>query len=456
MASRSFRRLVVAAVLLLASLPASASAADLTDPSTQWLPSSDGAEWVYSWSNSVYSPSPRTERYSVTSRRGAAFRVSWQETGVGANDTPAAGLADFKNTDAGLVNTNYQSTQPPAQFPVLCASASQCGNSLAGTHYLLFWGTRSPVLSEPLVRGTRWNATGGADNDVASVNRYLGRAKVVVPAFPQGVDAAVIQSDVTQAGAIGDPFGSGVRTVWWVYGVGPVRIVFRHAGGETSQSALQSTTLRPLAAPSDDNLLPLTTGSTARFRWRNNVHMKSWSTQRFTVSQVVNNSARVDVKQTSGPIRVAGSYVFSTRLSGITNLSSAVHAATRVKFPPLGPRSGSHGRRHFFTPYDLMIYGFNPLFPSYTAKGQSWRSSRDTRDWQIFGVTGVSKSLGRRTVRTPAGRFKRALVIRSTLRQQGFAFGSGERTSWFAPGRGLVKLVFRHADGSVSTVERTR
>ena len=30
------------------------------------------------------------------------------------------------------------------------------------------------------------------------------------------------------------------------------------------------------------------------------------------------------------------------------------------------------------------------------------------------------------------------------------------RTMWFAPGKGLVKLVFRHADHSVSTVERLK
>jgi hypothetical protein len=46
-------------------------------------------------------------------------------------------------------------------------------------------------------------------------------------------------------------------------------------------------------------------------------------------------------------------------------------------------------------------------------------------------------------------------VVRSNLRQRGFPFGSGTRTSWFAPGEGLVKLVFRHRDGSVSTVQRT-
>ena len=46
--------------------------------------------------------------------------------------------------------------------------------------------------------------------------------------------------------------------------------------------------------------------------------------------------------------------------------------------------------------------------------------------------------------------------MRSTLTQKGFRYGSGTRTSWFAPGKGLVKLVFRHRDGSVSTVERLK
>ena len=46
-----------------------------------------------------------------------------------------------------------------------------------------------------------------------------------------------------------------------------------------------------------------------------------------------------------------------------------------------------------------------------------------------------------------AGTFE-ALVLRSTLTQPGFPFGSGTRTSYFAPGKGLVKLVFRHGDGT--------
>jgi hypothetical protein len=43
--------------------------------------------------------------------------------------------------------------------------------------------------------------------------------------------------------------------------------------------------------------------------------------------------------------------------------------------------------------------------------------------------------------------------VRSVLSQKGHPFGSGVRTMWFAPGRGLVKLVFKHRDGSTSVVQ---
>jgi hypothetical protein len=42
--------------------------------------------------------------------------------------------------------------------------------------------------------------------------------------------------------------------------------------------------------------------------------------------------------------------------------------------------------------------------------------------------------------------------VRSSLVQPGFPYGSGTRTCWFAPGKGLVKLVFAHGDHSTSTV----
>ena len=444
------------AFLLVLSLAGPAAASSTDDVSDQWLPRSDGASWTYAWTDSQYSPAPRVERYTISGRNATSFRVQWTEPDPAPGDAPASGAMDFNQTDAGLVNVNYQSTAPPPQFPILCAAAGDCGNSLAGAWYLFVWGTRSPVIAEPLLTGTRWNTVGGAFNDVASSNRYIGRSTVTVPAFGRPVDAAVVESKITQTGALGDPYGSGSRTVWWVRGVGPVRIVFRHAGGQISEAVLRSTTLVPKPLPPDTNLLPLNRGDTATLRWRNSRHVKQWSTQQLTVAEAVNNTARVDVKQRSGPITVAGSYVFSTRLDGVRNLAASVKAATRATFPALGPRGQpADERRRFLTPLDLMIYGFGPVVPIGEPVGYTWASSRAGDDWRTFGVTGRSTIVGTREVKVPAGRFS-TVVIRSTLTQAGFRFGSGTRTMYFAPGKGLVKLVFRHRDGSVSTVERVK
>ena len=445
----------LAAVILL---PASAAAAPLDDPVNQWLPSSEGAQWDYEWFNSGYSPRRTRERYTVKAREGASFRLAWTTEGLGNGEgtAPGAGEIDYRRTDLGLVNTNWASTPPPSQFPVLCASATQCPNSLSAAHFMLIWGTRSPVLLEPLVQKARWSSLGGANSDVSSASRYLGRQRVAVRSFPAGVTAAVVESEVTQAGALGDPFGSGVRTVWWVHGVGPVKIRFRHAGGETSEAELVETNLRPLAAPSDLDPLPLNKGDKMRLRWRNSRHMRRASVQELTVGDVVNSTARVDVKHVSGPIRVRGAYTFAKRLSGVTNLNAQTEYATRAKLPPLGPRSQpADRRRRFATPLDLMVFGFNPVVSANPVAGQFWKSRRGSRDHRTFGVTGTTRVLGIRRIRTPVGRL-RTLVVESTLTQSGFRFGSGRRTMYFAPGRGLVKLVFRHRDGSVSTVDRVR
>jgi hypothetical protein len=178
--------------------------------------------------------------------------------------------------------------------------------------------------------------------------------------------------------------------------------------------------------------------------------------QEFQVADAANQSARVDVKHLSGPIRVAGSYGFAVRTDGLTNIWGATRAASLATFPPLGPRFlPPSRRRHFFTPYDLMIYGMNPIFTAYPSAGERWAAKNPSRDFSTFGVTGSTTIVGVRRVTVPAGSFD-ALVVQSTLNQAGFKYGTGTRTSWFAPGKGLVKLVFRHADKSVSTVTLLR
>jgi hypothetical protein len=140
-------------------------------------------------------------------------------------------------------------------------------------------------------------------------------------------------------------------------------------------------------------------------------------------------------------------------VDGVTSVASATKAASLAKLPPLGPSSlPAAKRRHFFTPFDLMTFGFSPLIPAYPAPGNTWSSDANSRDFAVYGVNGSSRVVGVQTVKVPAGTFK-ALVVASKLTQPGFRFGSGTRTMWFAPGKGLVKLEFRHADGSVSVVE---
>jgi hypothetical protein len=151
------------------------------------------------------------------------------------------------------------------------------------------------------------------------------------------------------------------------------------------------------------------------------------------------------VKSVRGPIRAAGQYIFSLRLDGLRSTYGVTSAATLAKFPRLGHR------RHFFNPLDLMTYGFSPVLPAYPVRGTSWKSG-NRYDLQVYGVKGRTWVVGVRSVRVPAGRFK-ALEVKSVLRQRGYPYGSGTRTMWFATGRGLVKLVFRHRDGSVSLVQ---
>jgi hypothetical protein len=438
-----------AAASLVAAAPAAGAG---------WLPHPADATWSYAWSDTAYNPVPTTEKVTVKETKGTSFVLAW--TTVDQQNPPEAptsvGTISFQETPGGLINTDWSSNPPPSGFPILCGSITQCGNSLASTYYNLIWGSRVPVISEPVLKDASWDTTGGAGGDVSASSTYVGTELVTVPAFPTPVLAAKVRSEVTQAGALGDPYGSGVRTVWWVYGVGPVKIVFEHSGGvpaPVTTAVLKSTNQAPQTAPPDANYFPLEQGHTGRYRWTNSKHFAKPVVEDFTVDQVVNASARVTFKSVSGPLKVAGAYGFTSRLDGITSLWGITKASSLAKLPLLGPRALPVAkRRHFFTPYDLMTFGFNPVIPAYPTPGASWQGVSSGRDFQIYGVTGKTSVLGVRTVKVPAGTFK-ALAVKSTLRQAGFPFGSGTRTSWFAPGKGLVKLEFRHGDKSVSLVE---
>ena len=422
-----------------------------------WLPHPDNAQWQYEWSDSQYNPQGTVENVGVEANQGNGFTLAWANPGNAAPSASSTSIAcpsgadvgvmSFQDSNAGLLNLNWNSCPPPPGEPILCPTTS-CANSLSSTLYNVIWGNRAPVLSEPLLRGVTWTATGGAGNDVTSQSEYLGMQVVKVPAFPNGVLAAAVRTQIAQAGALGDPYGSGIRTTWWVRGVGPVRVLFEHAGGSSApvtSAELLSTNLTPAANLPDANDFPLTLGLKGTYRWTNNRYMRKPEIEQVSVAAVANRSARMTVKSVSGEMKVAGQYGFTARLDGVTTLFGSSAAASLVKWPALGHR------RHFFTPLDLLTYGFNPIIPAYPQTGDSWHSGNPS-DFRVFGVTGSTQVVGVRSVRVPAGRFE-ALELRSRLTQRGSRFGSGVRTVWLAPGRGLVKLVFDHRDGSVSTVE---
>jgi hypothetical protein len=423
-----------------------------------WLPHSPDATWTYQWTDSTYATTPTLENVTVKSASGSSFVLGWTTDGLGNPDTAisSAGTVSFQNTNAGIVNTDWSSTPPPASFPVLCPQVLNCGNALSSTLYNLIWGARQPVLAEPLLKGLTWPSTGGAANDVSSTSTYMGHERVTVPAFTDGVVAAKVMTRITQAGALGDPYGSGTRTIWWVYGVGPVKIEFDHAGGgaaPVTTAVLQSTTLKPAAVPGDADFFPLNKGKNLAYRWTNTKHLQTPEIDRFTIDAVVNGTARMKLVSATGPIKAVGSYGFSKRLDGVTNLWGNTTSATKLKFPALGPAGASAAQRnHFVTALDLFTFGINPMLTPYPAVGDHWSTSTHSDDYATYGVNGQARIVGMKAVKVPAGSF-RALVVTSTLTQRGFPFGSGTRTCWFAPGVGLVKLVFAHRDGSVSTVE---
>jgi hypothetical protein len=448
-----WRLLIVAGTFAASAfvLSSSASAGD-------WLPHPSDATWTYEWTDSSYNQTATMEKVTVKGTKGAAFTLAWTTEGLdNAADAPTStGTVSFQETNAGLINTDWTSNAPPVAFPILCASVSQCGNSLASTYYNVIWGARTPTLAEPLLKGLTWSSSGGTGNDVGSTNSYLGTEKVTVPAFREPVMAAKVRSDITQAGALGDPYGSGVRTVWWVAGVGPVKVRFEHAGGRNAPvttAVLQSTSLAPKTPPTDVNYFPLVKGKKFTYRWINAKYFPQPVVETATITAVVNGSAQLSVQSMSGPLKVQGAYGYTTRQDGVTNIWGTTKSASLSKLPELGPAAlDSAKRRHFVTPFDLMNFGFNPLLPAYAAPGDAWVADTAGRDWEVYGVRGSTRISGLQTVTVPAGTF-RALVVGSTLKQDGFPFGSGTRTMWFAPDRGLVKLVFRHADGTVSRVE---
>jgi hypothetical protein len=119
-----------------------------------WLPHPKDATWTYQWTDSVYNTVPTGETVTVKDQTAASFTLAWTTDGNNnaAGAPTSVGQVVFQETARGLVNLDWSSNQPPPNFPVLCATVTQCGNSLASTYYDVIWGTRQPTLVGDHVR----------------------------------------------------------------------------------------------------------------------------------------------------------------------------------------------------------------------------------------------------------------------------------------------------------------
>ena len=199
-----------------------------------WLPHAADATWTYKWTDSVYSPTPTTEKRDGQGHEGRDVHARVDDRRVeqprrrGQHHRPGRLPGDERRPRQHRLD-EQRSAAVVAR--ALCHAR--------GLPQRAFERVLQRDLGLALARPRRAAApghdlagTGGAQNDVSAASTYLGTEQITVPAFQGPVTAAKVRSTITQAGALGDPYGSGTRTTWWVYGVGPVKIEFQHAGGE--------------------------------------------------------------------------------------------------------------------------------------------------------------------------------------------------------------------------------
>ena len=231
------------AALLLGALLFAAPAG-----ASDWLPHGADATWTYAWTDSVYNTTPTTEKVTVKDSKGTRSpsrgRPTTRERERRARQRrhrllpgePAAG----SSTRTGRATRRPPASRSSARRSPAAATASRAllqpdlGDAGADAR-------RAAAAGDDLdEHGRRAAVTSRAPRDYDGQEHGERARRSRCPSPPRRCGR-----EITQAGALGDPYGSGVRTVWWVRGVGPVKVEFDHSGGNgapvTSRSCSRRT-----------------------------------------------------------------------------------------------------------------------------------------------------------------------------------------------------------------------
>ena len=171
-------------------------------------------------------PRATTEKVWVASTAARTFTLGWTSADKSLGNprarSRAPGRCSFQDTGRASSTREWSSTPPPAttsrsSAPTPSELRQQPREHLLQRHLGQRARRRSPSRSSSASRG---RAAAARATTSRSTNKVVGLETVTVPAFKRKLLAVRVDSRDHREG--GDAFGSGTRTVWWVWGIGPV------------------------------------------------------------------------------------------------------------------------------------------------------------------------------------------------------------------------------------------
>ncbi|NQT91614.1 MAG: hypothetical protein HQ559_02550 [Lentisphaerae bacterium] len=190
-----------------------------------------GNEWVYTWSNSQYQPTPVTERWTIDGLTDAIFIGN--TIVEGAFDEFSIWLEITRRSFRlyGTASHKIDKRSTPRLEPQRAMPIEPMKFAWATT----FWGT-SGLIATTLEVGEDWedyyNASGG-EYRYNSKNEIVSAESVVVTAG-RFDDCVKVRSMIDGP----DAFGRGVRWVWFSPTTGIVKVVYEHEEGSVTNIEL--------------------------------------------------------------------------------------------------------------------------------------------------------------------------------------------------------------------------